>query len=840
MRARALIYFYGRRLRVHAMQELFAGVGVAVAVALVFAVTVASNGVTSSANNVVHAVIGPADLQLQARGPNGFDEHLITQVERLPGVAHTGLFLEQAATIVGPDGRRVAVTVAGANVRLAVMDGLSHTLPSGVLSEGIGLSEASASALGITRPSAVTMDLRGRAIRLNVSAILGRETAGALSTAKIAITPLFHLQELTGLPHRVSRILVQSQPGHEAAVRAELDKLTGGHLTVAAADQDVSLLREALRPSNQASELFAGLSALLGFLFAFNAMLLTVPERREAIADLRLDGTPRTAIVQMVLFEALCLGLAACLVGLLGGYALSIGLFHPSVAYLAQTFTLGTSTKIGAQPVVLSVAGGVLATCLASLVLLQDLRRGRPLDAVFAQDDDAGGLSPNARRWLSMSTAGLVVLASGLFVLVPSAALIACVVLALATILAVPLVFEIILWVSDALASGNPKFTVLPLALSSLKSTTLRSLALAATGAVALFGSIALGGARDDLLRGLHSFASADAADASIWVMNPDDTATANNFRPDHYASRISQISGVASVHLFQSEFMTIGHRRVWVIARPTSASVGLLTSQIVEGNAAIATQRLRQGGWIAVSKQIAEERHVGLGEVLELPAPTGTVGFRLAATTTNFGWTSGVVLMSVNDYSRFWATSEPSALGIDLTRDTPTGLALREIDSALGPKSGLEVVTADTRADRFDAIAGEGLQQLGEISTLLVATAILAMAAALGSSIWQRRQSLAELRLEGAPRRQLQLVLLVESALMLSAGCLSGAVAGVYGQLVIDAYLKHVTGFPVAGVSTGQHPIEIFALVIVAVLLIVSLPGWFASGVPVTLALNE
>jgi hypothetical protein len=63
------------------------------------------------------------------------------------------------------------------------------------------------------------------------------------------------------------------------------------------------------------------------------------------------------------------------------------------------------------------------------------------------------------------------------------------------------------------------------------------------------------------------------------------------------------------------------------------------------------------------------------------------------------------------------------------LTRYTPTGLALREIGSALGPKSGLEAVTAHTRAGRFDAIAGEGLEQLDEISTLLVATAILAVA---------------------------------------------------------------------------------------------------------------
>jgi putative ABC transport system permease protein len=840
MRVRALFYFYGRRLRVHAIQELLAGVGVAIAVALVFAVTVANSSVTNSASNVLHAVVGPADLQLHAREQSGFDERLIARVEHLPGVEHAGLLLEQPAVVLGPKGRRATVTIAGASLRLALMDGLSHTLPGGVLSEGIGLTAASASALGSANPSEVTVDLRGRAIPLKVSAVLGRETAGALSIATVAIMPLYRLQQLAGLPHRVSRILIQSRPGHEAAVRAELEGLVGGRLTVASADQDLSLLREALRPSNQASELFAGLSALLGFLFAFNAMLLTVPERREAIADLRLDGTPRSAIVQMVIFEALCLGLAASLVGLLGGYALARGVFHPSTAYLAQTFTLGTSTKIGAQPVALSVAGGVLATCLASLALLQDLRRGRPLDSVFAEGGGGGRLPANAKRWLAMATASLVVLASGLFALLPSAALIACVVLAVATILAVPLVFGIVLRVCDAIAGGNPKFTVLPLALSSLKSTTLRSLALAATGAVALFGSIALGGARDDLIRGLHSFASADAADAAIWVTNPNDTAATNDFRADHYASRIGKISGVASVHVFQSEFMTIGDRRVWIVARPPGTSSVLLNSQIVEGDAGVAAERLRQGGWIAVSKQIAEERHVGLGGVLDLPTPTGTVGFRLAATTTNFGWTSGVVLMNVDDYTRLWATAEPSALGIDLTAGTQTGVALAAIGAALGPQSGLEALAAHTRADRFDAIAGEGLQQLEEISTLLVLTAILAMAAALGSSIWQTRPSLAELRLEGAPRLQLQLVLLVESALMLSAGCLTGALAGVYGQVVIDGYLKHVTGFPVAGVATGQRPIEIFALVILAVLSIVALPGWFASRVPATLALNE
>ena len=74
----------------------------------------------------------------------------------------------------------------------------------------------------------------------------------------------------------------------------------------------------------------------------------------------------------------------------------------------------------------------------------------------------------------------------------------------------------------------------------------------------------------------------------------------------------------------------------------------------------------------------------------------------------------------------------------------------------------------------------------------------------------------------------------------MLSAGCVSGAIAGVYGQFVIDAYLVHVTGFPVAAVATIARPVEIFVLVIAAVLVLVSIPGWRASRVRPALGLSE
>jgi putative ABC transport system permease protein len=840
-----LFYFYRRRLRVHAVQELLAGLGIAAAVALVFAALVANGSIAGSTAQVIRAVAGPASLQLRARDADGFDEGLLARVERLRGVRQAAPLLEQTATVVGPHARRVTVDLAGTNISLATLNGLAHTLPVTALSPGgIGLSEASARELGIRSSDAqaleVTLRLRGRAQRLKVSAVLGRETFGALSKALVAVMPLAQLQQLAGLHGRITRILVQGEPGREASVRSELRALASSRLTVAPIDQDVTLLRQALHPSDQASALFAAISALLGFLFAFNAMLLTVPERRQEIAEQRLDGFKRTAIVQMVLFQALCLGLAASLVGMLGGYALSMGIFHQSPGYLSRAFTLGSSTVVSTTPLVLSLLGGVLATCVASMVLLLDLRRGRALDAVYFESGVPGNaLGEGAQRPLLAIVVGLLVCASTLFALAPSAALIACVVLALATVLAVPLTFRSVLHMARMLATRTQS-TLLPLALMSLRARTLRSLALATTGAVALFGAVALGGSRSDLLRGIDGYASNYAGSANIWLVNPADNQAISDFPPEHDLANVARLPGVTHVHVFQGSLLDFGARRVWIIAWPANTALKLLNDQLLDGEARAVLAHFREGSWIAVSQQIASEHHVRVGDTLTVPTPTGEAGFKVAATTTNFGWSPGSIVMSTADYGRAWSTSAPTALGVQLAPGANVPAVQNAIKRALGPDSGLEVLTAKERRARIDSSASEGLSQLGEIASLLVIAAILAMAAALGSSIWQRRVSAADLRLDGTKPDRLRRVMLIESTLMLAAGCIPGVVAGIYGQVVIDGYLRHVTGFPVAHIAAGLRPLEAFALLIAAVLAIIALPVWYASRVPEALALQE
>jgi putative ABC transport system permease protein len=200
-------------------------------------------------------------------------------------------------------------------------------------------------------------------------------------------------------------------------------------------------------------------------------------------------------------------------------------------------------------------------------------------------------------------------------------------------------------------------------------------------------------------------------------------------------------------------------------------------------------------------------------------------------------------MIVGATDYRRAWATAAPTALEVDLTPGADRAAVQRGVTAVVGggPGSGgLVVQTADERAAGINASARQGLARLGQISALLLIAAVLAMAAAMGAAIWQRRASLAALRIQSFSPRQLWRVLLLETSVVLGAGCLTGALVGIYGQVVIDRYLRSVTGFPVASTLAGWSTVEIVALVVVAALAVVAIPGWFAARVPPQLGLQD
>jgi putative ABC transport system permease protein len=357
---------------------------------------------------------------------------------------------------------------------------------------------------------------------------------------------------------------------------------------------------------------------------------------------------------------------------------------------------------------------------------------------------------------------------------------------------------------------------------------------VAATGALALFATVSIAGARADLQRGLDASTRDNVGNADIWITFPDAPnvlATTPFSDSRKQIAALERLPGIQAVHIYRGSLLDVGDRRAWVLAPPRAAAQLAPPTQIRDGDAALATERLRRGGWVVLSETIADAERVGVGDRVRLPSPV-PMTFRVAAVSTNLGWSPGAIVLNADDYADAWGTTAASALQVDLDRGIAPGDVKDEIQLALGSSVPLQTETVTERIARHYAASRDGLTRLSQISALVLVAAILSMTTSMGGMIWQRRPTLARLKVQGFSERELWRALLLECGLFLGTGCLVGAAFGLYGQVLLSRALEIITGFPVFYSAAGVMAITVLALVTVIALAMLALPGWLAVRV--------
>ncbi|HEU0019384.1 MAG TPA: ABC transporter permease [Thermoleophilaceae bacterium] len=828
------------RLRSRLVQEALAVAGIAIGVALVFAALVANTSLTGSMEQLTAGIVGDASLQLVARGPRGFDERLLSDVERLDGVEAVAPMVEARANVVGPQGRR-SVLLVGGDPRFARIGG-PLARPFGASAPGSAryLSKAQliavpapiASSLGISVGAPIRIETDVRSIDVPLGIQLQESDIGVLVESPVTLAPLAYAQRISGLDDRLTRVFVKPRPGREADVEHELRQLAAGKINVRAADADIAVFEQAAYPTKQSTTLFSVLSALVGFLFAFSAVLLTVAQRRGFVADLQMAGHDMRTVVTALLFDALMLGVAGSLVGLALGDMVSRHLFDEVPDYLSFTFSIGVRRTVAWHSVAIAVGAGLLAALLAVFVPLRDAVATHPLMA-----RPPAHLSHATAR-LTVAGLGFLLLATLVVVTAPDLAIVGLVALTIALLLLLApllrLATDVLARVTQATNGSSALLAVLEL---RSRASQPRTLAVAATGALALFATVSIAGARADLQRGLDASTRDNVGNADVWVTFPDaPNVLATTPFPDsrRQIAALERLPGISAVHVYRGSLLDVGDRRAWVLAPPRAAAQLAPPSQIREGDARLATARLRGSGWIVLSETIAAAEHVGVGDRVTLPSPVPTT-FRVAAVSTNLGWSPGAIVLNADDYARAWGTTEASALQIDLDPGVSPGDVKDEIEQALGSAVPLQAETVTERIARHYAASRDGLTRLSQISALVLVAAILAMTISMGGMIWQRRPTLARLKVQGFSERELWRALLLESGLFLGTGCLVGAVFGLYGQILLSRALEIITGFPVFYSMAGVLAITVLAVVTVIALAMLALPGWLAVRVRAT-----
>jgi putative ABC transport system permease protein len=832
-----ILFLFRERLRDRVVvgQELLAIVGIAVGVALLFASQVASQSLDGSVKQLTRQLVGGTQYQLDGRGADGFPESVLHEVSLLPGVSAALPLLEQQATVIGPKGQ-VSVDLIGADPRFAHLAGPVLRKFKGrqlAKEKAIVLPEPLAKAIGSSGFEDIKIQVGTVTTETLIAATLTEQEAGGLADSQIALAPFQYAQTLAGAEGRVSRIFIKVKPGQERRAVASLTRFASlKHLDAVPAEFDAKLFSVAAAPAQQGESLFSAISALVGFLFAFNAMLLTVPERRRMITGMRSRGATRAMTTQALVFDALVIGLLGSVVGLLLGHVISSDLFRSQPGYLAFAFPVGSQRVVSSVAYVEAVAAGLAAAMIGVLAPVRDIV-AKPLRTTTEAERAPRG-------WTAARLgAGAACLAATTLIVIfrPQSAVVGVITLVIASLALLPFLFTAIVSVFER-AQRPFRSTSTRLAVGELGDplTRVRSLAVAATGAIAVFGSVAISGAQRNLQNGLARTASEWNHTTDIWISPTGiDNTLATTAFPASFATRLAHVEGVRRVNVYRGSFLNLGDRRTWVIAPSPELREPIPPGQLTVGNAAVVDARLRSHGWVVLSEAIAHELHLRIGQSFILPAPHPTA-LRLAGLSTNAGWPPGAVVINSTDYARAWGSEAISALNIEVAPEVAPRMVRDRLIAALGSHSGLMVQTAAERQAQWTSITRQGLARLSQISTLVLIAAVIAMAGVMSSLIWQRRERIAYLKRTGNTRWLLWRALFFESAILLCSGCLIGAVFGLYGQLVISHALATVTGFPIT-ISVGAFiAIFSFAIVSASALAIVALPGAAAVRVRATM----
>jgi putative ABC transport system permease protein len=842
LRLTALYALYREHWRHHRAPELMAGAGIAVGVSLVFGVLVANSSILGSTREAIHAVNGSASLKLVARSPSGFKQGLVQQASELPGVAIAAPVLRESAVIEGPKGR-VLGQLVGVSARIVSLESsATRDLGAGaqLLSGGVGLPSGVANAIGTRTEHQAKVLVNGVAHTVRVRAVLDAGAIGTLSSSRIVVALLSSAQALAGEPNRVTEVLIKPGPGKGKQVEDELRELAAGLIDVEPADHELLLAQTALKPTSQSTSLFAAISLMVGFLLALNAMLLTVPERRRQLAEMREQGYDSRQVIVVLASQALVLGIFASIAGLLFGDVLARTIFDEVPSYLATTFPITGHQQIRLTAVLVAFSCGVLASLLASMSPIMDLRESRSVDAVLHEPGEPGqNIGADITRNAALLGVAILTIATAMALLDSGLTIPSGVALALAAPCFMPILFRAATRILGHIARRYHG-GMLAIATIELEATATRSVALACITALAIYGYVAVGGARSDLIGGIDKGISQEWSTAAVWVSPNQNIFDTDSFHAQDIAAAIARAPGIASISVHQGAFLDVGSQRLWIRAAESGSPSMILPSELLHGDLSHARALMRQGSWATISSGFAAEHNLRVGSSFTLPTPSKEAHLKVAAVTTNIGWPPGTITLNTDAYSRYWQSDDPTTLAVNLKPGTAPTAGAQAVRQALGNTSALRVQTSSERIAEVKTIGRQGLSVLGDISNLLLLISALALAAALSTAVYQRRGRLASLKAQGFDRVQLWRGVLLESAVVLGIGCLDGATLGLYGHALADRYLRVSTGFA-APFSVGAAQILLTLLIVGgASLAVVAIPGYSAAGVTPELSFQE
>ncbi len=811
---------------------------IALGVAVFLAIQIANRSANESFRAGVEMVAGRANLEVRGT----LNDAIFPRIAALPGVRAATPLIEGLVTLPDQPGEYLRILgldpFTGQDLRtfeLMGADRETFNVEAWLRDpRAIAVTPQFSTTLGHEGP--LTVLAGGRTTELDPVFVMDPVDAVASADPRLVAMDIGWAQELLGRDGELAAIILLVDDTELPSVTAAIRQLIPGDATVAPParrSQQVESMLGAFQLNLSALSL---VSLLVGMFLIYNTISASVVRRRTEIGTLRALGATRTEVRLLFLAEAAFAGVIGSVIGVVLSLPLAEILTAPVAKTISSLYVLTSINELFLSPgqIAFSLAAGIGASLLAAWIPASEAARCDPA-SVLRPGSVAARQQRIPATWMLIGLVSLVAAygtgaAALQFRIAPLGFLSAFLVMAGFSLLA-PAAIAVTAWT----LRHSPR--LIRLAAQNLARSNHRNAitiaALAAAIAMTVGISVMIHSFRGSVDRWIGSTLVADLFIATTG----NEIAGAQSQLPPSAVNWLQQRPEVSSVSTFSELPLDFrGERTAFAVVSGSRER----ETRFIGGGQVEKFRRLMEPDTVAISEPFANRFDLQDNDEITLATPTGDRPFRVAGIYQDYARTGGVVMITANNYERYWPPTGVQSLAITLRGGADAnelGDAFRANFSAEGQFS--IYLNAALRARIFEIF-----NQTFAITLVLRAIAVGVAAAgvllALLILATEREREIGTLRAIGASRGQVVGLFLREAALIgliaSGIGVASGACLAIVLTWVVN---KAYFGWTIE----LSYPLELLAatpLWIVPVAVIAAiLPAWKAARTAPALALR-
>jgi len=792
-------------LRKHLFRWALTIAGIVLGVAVFVAMHTANQSVIAAFDKTVDQIAGKTQLQVTS-GEFGFEESILEHVQSLPDVEVAVPVIEALAETGLRDQGNILILGIDMTGDRSLRDYELESADDAIIDDPL---------VFLAQPDSlmVTRDFAGRnALQVNSKVPLhtlggdkqftvrGVMSSGGMTSAfggNLAIMDIYAAQQMFGRGRRFDRIDLRLREGVSLDVgRARIQSALGPGFEVeppSARGQHLESLLQTYSLGTSISSLFA---MIIGMFIIYNSFSIAITQRRPEIGILRALVATRSQVRRLFLLESLIAGLLGSALGVVVGMGLAAGVaryfgsmieqllgatqrveqltLDPAILVLALVLGIGTSL----------IAAWIPARNAASVDPVRALQKGKY--QVLSEGEN------RVRRILALICAvgaGACLLASKSkpvfytgYVLMVATGLLFAPTLSLLLSKAVRPILKKILPAEGTLAADS--LIQAPRRTSATVSALMLSLAM-----VIGFGGFSTS-TYDSLDEWMRNALNPD------FFVTPSANLTIRSITiPSSIGSVLEGVEGVEQVQLVRSArvlYHGVPNLVVSVEAQKLAEKVRRVP---LAGDIDDMNRRMAEGTALMVSGNFAELQHVSLGDIVELPTPSGILKLPVAGIIRDHSDLMGTVFIDRAVYQKWWKDDTVNLARVYVRPGFDHDEVRRRIVAALPPDQRLLVLTnADVRKYVLQ-LTDQWLAMTYNQMFVAVLVAILGIVNTLTVSITDRRRELGLLQAVGGLRWQIRRTVWAEALSIAAVGLVLGLALGAVNLYYTLGMVKRDVG---------------------------------------------